>query len=130
MAEQAVRYEIAMPVAYGTPAEQETHFAWDNGERVLRAWTGNPRVARRWLRAGFAVIVLSRTRPDAEAPEGRCRSFAVDVPVSGGPGPWRKLWRVSVPSRPWYGPGAVADADEDADSMSPTTARADISEGT
>jgi hypothetical protein len=47
-----------MDHAHTTKAEMETHFRYDEEERILHMWTANPAVARSWRRLGFDVRVL------------------------------------------------------------------------
>jgi len=45
-----------------TKAEQETIMRFDQEERVLHLFTACPRVARKWVRLGYAVEVCGLTQ--------------------------------------------------------------------
>jgi hypothetical protein len=58
-----------------TKAEQETLYRYDEEERILRMWTANPAVARRWRRLGYDVRDLGHY------PDRTTRSWQATGPV-------------------------------------------------
>jgi hypothetical protein len=102
-----------------TAAEQETTFRWDEEERLCWAGTTTPRVAERWTRAGYPVVVIGKER------DGTPCSWEVKLPWTGVKRPWMRLvslgishWNVpGMPLAPSVGEDSAEDDPDDGDGV-------------